>query len=94
MNRADKNSPSEITDASRCPVCLALNDCRLCTSEAYKGPCWCEAVDVPDELLARVPAEMRNRACICRTCVESGQRRSSKRINPARAAKSSESEPV
>jgi prepilin-type N-terminal cleavage/methylation domain-containing protein/prepilin-type processing-associated H-X9-DG protein len=26
---------------------------------------------VPDELLARVPLELRNRACLCRNCIES-----------------------
>ncbi len=37
---------------------------------AYKGPCWCSTVRIPDELLARIPAEQRNRACICRQCVQ------------------------
>ena len=26
---------------------------------------------IPDELLARVPAELRNKACLCSTCVTS-----------------------
>jgi hypothetical protein len=53
----------------RCPLCGGPNDCQLCTVAAYKGPCWCTTVRIPDELLARVPAEARNRACICRKCV-------------------------
>jgi hypothetical protein len=53
----------------RCPLCGQPNDCQLCTTAAYKDPCWCEAADIPDELLARVPTELRRNACICRACV-------------------------
>jgi hypothetical protein len=56
-------------DPAQCPLCRQPNDCRLCTTAAYKGPCWCEVARIPDELLVRVPTEFRNRACICRTCV-------------------------
>jgi hypothetical protein len=56
-------------DAARCPLCGQPNGCQLCTAAAYKGPCWCATVSIPEELLARVPAELRNKACICRNCV-------------------------
>ena len=71
-------SASETTSSSlapgacgpeRCPLCGQPNDCQLCTTDAYKGPCWCKAANIPDELLAQVPAEFRNKACLCRTCV-------------------------
>lgn len=52
-----------------CPLCGGANDCRLCTAAAYKGSCWCVAEGIPDELIARVPVEARNKACICRKCV-------------------------
>jgi len=52
-----------------CPLCGQPNDCQLCTTAAYKGPCWCEAANIPDELLARVPVDLRKKACICRSCV-------------------------
>ncbi len=57
----------------RCPLCGQPNDCQLCTTAAYKGPCWCEAADIPDELLARLPTELRKKACLCRACVTSFQ---------------------
>lgn len=38
--------------------------------DAFKGPCWCANQEFPDELTARIPADHRNRACICRACVE------------------------
>jgi hypothetical protein len=56
-------------DEARCPLCAQSNDCQQCTVSAYKGPCWCSAVKIPEALVARVPAELRGRACICRACV-------------------------
>lgn len=57
------------TDTSRCPLCGGANDCQLCTPNAYKGPCWCVRVEIPEALLTQVPADSRNKACICWYCV-------------------------
>ena len=57
-------------DPARCPLCGETNNCQLCTPMAYKGPCWCASRDIPAALLARVPPESRNRACICKHCVD------------------------
>ena len=54
----------------RCPLCGAANDCQLCSTAVHKGPCWCAQVEMPDALLACVSEHFRNRACICRNCVE------------------------
>ena len=64
-----KTAPLEKFDAGHCPLCGQPNDCQLCTVAAYKGPCWCVKVKIPDELLAQIPSEMRNKACLCRECV-------------------------
>jgi len=66
-------SPTSIAP-ERCPLCGAANDCQLCTVAAYKGPCWCATVRIPEELLAQIPPEARNRACLCRNCVMEFQR--------------------
>ena len=58
-------TPSE---TSRCPLCGDANECQLCTPNAYKGPCWCARVEIPEALLAQVPADSRNKTCICREC--------------------------
>jgi hypothetical protein len=58
-------------EAGRCPFCGQPNECQLCTAAAYKGPCWCAKVEMPPALLAQVPVESRNRACICHKCIES-----------------------
>lgn len=67
-------APSHHLDPALCPLCAKPNDCRLCSSSAGKGPCWCERAEMPGELLARVPDELRHRACICRDCVDAFQR--------------------
>src|ERR1043165_6973756 len=78
MPRVIESNPSAAEmndgDASRCPLCGSADDCQLCTTAAYKGPCWCASTRIPNELLSRVPPDARSRACICRGCVEVFQR--------------------
>lgn len=62
--------PLNFLNPSLCPLCGAANECQLCSPAAYKGPCWCAQLEMPAELLARVPENLRDRACICRRCVE------------------------
>jgi len=62
-----------VSDPAVCPLCGGPNECRLCSPVAAKGQCWCVQVDFPAELLARVPEDLRNRACVCRSCVEKFQ---------------------
>ena len=62
-------SPPEVFNPSRCPLCGGPNDCRLCSSAAPAGDCWCATVEIPDALIARVPPALRRRACICRNCI-------------------------
>jgi prepilin-type N-terminal cleavage/methylation domain-containing protein/prepilin-type processing-associated H-X9-DG protein len=53
-----------------CPLCDGANECQLCSPAAYKGSCWCAHMEMPEPLLARVPENFRNRACVCRNCVD------------------------
>jgi prepilin-type N-terminal cleavage/methylation domain-containing protein/prepilin-type processing-associated H-X9-DG protein len=62
MNLPQPDNPS------LCPLCGGPNDCQVCSAD--KGACWCANVEIPAALLARVPRPLRNRACICRACVE------------------------
>ena len=66
-------NPSQFFNPSACPLCGAANACQLCSPAAHKGPCWCARVEISSELLARVPENFRNRACICQSCVEDFQ---------------------
>jgi prepilin-type N-terminal cleavage/methylation domain-containing protein/prepilin-type processing-associated H-X9-DG protein len=42
----------------------------MARGRAGKGPCWCEKEEIPGDVLARVPPESRNRACVCKTCID------------------------
>jgi len=57
-------------DPSQCPLCGQPNDCQRCTALCYKGPCWCFGLEIPANLLGRVPEEFKNQACICQKCIE------------------------
>jgi hypothetical protein len=74
------SSPQTFNPA-QCPLCGGDNHCLLCAPVAYKGQCWCVQEDLPAELLARVPENLRHRACICRACVE--KFRMEKLLSPA-----------
>ena len=63
------SSIQTICQPEHCPLCGQPNDCQLCTNAPHKGPCWCVTAKIPDELIARVPPELQNKACICHTCV-------------------------
>lgn len=52
-----------------CPLCGRENECQFATTSAYKGKCWCASENFAPGLLARIPEEARNIACVCRRCV-------------------------
>jgi prepilin-type N-terminal cleavage/methylation domain-containing protein/prepilin-type processing-associated H-X9-DG protein len=53
-----------------CPLCGQPNGCQLCLPAVPAGRCWCVTQEFPAELLARVPEPLRQRACICCSCLE------------------------
>lgn len=61
-------------DAPRCPLCGRANACAASAAGCFDVACWCTTVTIPPALLARVPPEAVNRACICRDCVEAFRR--------------------
>jgi prepilin-type N-terminal cleavage/methylation domain-containing protein/prepilin-type processing-associated H-X9-DG protein len=64
---------TEYFNPRQCPLCGQANECRLCSPGLSKAACWCFSVEIPAELLARVPENLRDRACICRPCVDKYQ---------------------
>lgn len=58
-------------DVATCALCGSANDCGLARGETT---CWCFEVVVPPSLLAQIPEALRDRACVCRACVESASR--------------------
>ena len=65
-------------NSALCPLCGVDNRCGNiglagveAASDAGK-PCWCvnPTITFPEALLARVPAETKNSACICERCAK------------------------
>ncbi len=60
--------------ANKCPLCGHVNKCAMEIERETglkQAPCWCTGVKFDADLLARVPAEKRNLACICEKCAQS-----------------------
>ncbi|MGI3131033.1 cysteine-rich CWC family protein [Halopseudomonas pachastrellae] len=51
-----------------CPFCQQENSCA-----ASSGDCWCFRLSVPPAMLALLPAELRDRDCICQACISAYQ---------------------
>jgi prepilin-type N-terminal cleavage/methylation domain-containing protein/prepilin-type processing-associated H-X9-DG protein len=64
------NATPNFFNPAACPLCGGGNACQLCSPAIYKGQCWCTHEEIAAELLARVPENFRNRACICQKCIE------------------------
>jgi len=61
------------TGADLCPLCGQSNRCALETQRltgVQQLPCWCTRLDFSPDLLDRLPAEARGRACICQACAQ------------------------
>lgn len=54
-------------DSRRCPLCGAANACAVAEGKG-EGRCWCFEREIPADVLERVPADLRGKACVCRTC--------------------------
>ncbi|NRF67870.1 cysteine-rich CWC family protein [Aquincola sp. S2] len=55
---------------TRCPLCGGSNGCAPAACGSFDTPCWCTGVRIPAALIARLPAEQRGTACVCRRCIE------------------------
>jgi len=53
-----------------CPIAGVPNGCRLDTGEAYKGPCWCDAVTLPQVALNRLLENELEPRCLCQSALE------------------------
>ncbi|WP_082517103.1 cysteine-rich CWC family protein [Acidovorax sp. Leaf78] len=54
-------------DTSQCPLCGQPNGCAIAAGRAPES-CWCMAQTIDRAALARLPADQRERACICPAC--------------------------
>ncbi len=51
-----------------CPVCGAANRCAPAASGTFDVPCWCTQAAISPAALARVPQDLRGKACLCPAC--------------------------
>jgi len=67
-------------DPRRCPLCGNPNACGAADGA---GACWCSSTKIPAAVLERVPAEARDKSCVCEACA-SGKRSSDRPLRVAR----------
>ena len=54
----------------QCPVCGRDNQCQLARGHLYKGPCWCQEIVVPNQMLRTLAEGGFAQRCLCRSCLE------------------------
>ena len=64
----------EVVSAPTCPLCGRPNECVSARTGSFGERCWCESVTFSPGLLARVPEDKRNVACICRACATEAEK--------------------
>ena len=52
---------------SVCPICKKENGCM---AESNAAACWCISVNINQQLLQHVPADLKGKQCICSDCIE------------------------
>ncbi len=60
-----------------CPICGRDNNCMAHSNES----CWCNDVEIPQELLDLVPESKMKKACICLNCIQDFKKDPEKFIN-------------
>jgi hypothetical protein len=56
------------TSPDTCPVCGQSNKCTLADPRTADQACWCFSETIDPAVLAALPEEVRNKACLCPRC--------------------------
>lgn len=61
---------SATPDPHICPLCHKPNSCLSVDAQNSHKTCWCHdpSIHFSAELLERIPAEKRRKACVCKAC--------------------------
>ena len=54
--------------ALACPLCGGPNGCAPAACGRFDVDCWCSRTRIAAEVLARIPADQRMKACVCARC--------------------------
>ncbi|MNP04173.1 hypothetical protein D3C76_960810 [compost metagenome] len=60
-------------DSTLCPACGASNRCTLADPRTAAQPCWCFSVSIDTKVLQALPADVRDKACLCPRCAQQSQ---------------------
>ncbi|MCF5027842.1 cysteine-rich CWC family protein [Pseudomonas syringae] len=55
-------------DTALCPLCGFSNQCSLADPRTVDQPCWCFSQSIDPALLAALPDNLRDKACLCPRC--------------------------
>lgn len=58
-----------MVDTTVCPLCGGPNHCGRVEDPSGGKSCWCREAVIPASLLKRVPESLRDKSCICPSCV-------------------------
>ena len=53
---------------STCPLCGKPNGCLAAQEGHLDIDCWCRHAQINPDSIARIPDELRHKACLCREC--------------------------
>lgn len=51
-----------------CPICGGSNQCAPASTGTFEVECWCTKATISPAALARVPADLIDKACLCPRC--------------------------
>jgi hypothetical protein len=60
------NTP--LSGPDTCPVCGQSNRCTLADPRTVDRPCWCFTETIDRAVLAALPQELKDKACLCPRC--------------------------
>lgn len=63
-----KQQQAQALANTRCPLCGAFNQCVLAQAVTLDADCWCRSATISAEVLAAIPPEQLNQACLCPRC--------------------------
>jgi hypothetical protein len=57
-----------VNDAERCPRCGQANRCAQAGQTQAVADCWCFHTPIEQSLIDQLPAEQRDKSCLCPNC--------------------------
>jgi hypothetical protein len=72
MTSATNPAKKNYLNTATCPLCGEPNKCAL-AADPNATECWCDSVEFPPELLARIPEDAVRKTCVCKRCLEEYQ---------------------